>query len=144
MPRPVPARTLFLAAALLLGCSAADTPRDDAGAQAPSPAQAAPSSQAASDAAGVNKVLDPLQFADQRVRIAYDAAKKYAHVLEEIYCYCRCRENIGHRALVECFESDHGAHCDVCMNEAVIAARMTQDGKTPKEIQKAIDALYAG
>jgi hypothetical protein len=26
----------------------------------------------------------------------------------------------------------------------MIAARMTQDGKTPQEIQKAIDAYYAG
>lgn len=143
MSRPIPSRTVLIAAFLLLGCTAADTPRDDTGAQAPA-AQAAPSTQATSDAAGVNKVLDPLQFADPRTRAAYDAAKKYAHVLEEIYCYCRCKENIGHRALVECFETDHGSHCDVCMNEAMIAARMTQDGKTPKEIQKAIDALYAG
>ena len=49
-----------------------------------------------------------------------------------------------HRALVECFETDHASHCDVCMNEAIIAARMTEQGKTPKEIQKAIDAYYAG
>lgn len=143
MSRIADSRHLLLAAALLFGCSAADTPREDAGAPS-ADAQAAPSSQAAPDAAGVNKVLDPLGFADQRVRTAYDAAKQYAHVLEEIYCYCRCRENIGHRALVECFETDHAAHCDVCMNEAVIAARMTRDGKTPKEIQTAIDALYAG
>ena len=143
MSRPLRSRRFFLAAVLLVGCSAADTPRDEAGAPAVA-AEAAPSSQAAPDAAGVNKVMDPLGFADQRVRTAYDAAKKYAHVLEEIYCYCRCKENIGHRALVECFETDHAAQCDVCMNEAVIAARMTQDGKTPKEIQKAIDALYAG
>ena len=136
-----PHRSVILAALLLIGCDAAQS-SDQA---VPTPvAQAVPSTQATADAAGVNKVLDPLGFTDQRVRAAYDAAKKYAHVLEEIYCYCKCKENIGHRALVECFETEHASHCDVCMNEAVIAARMTQEGKTPKEIQKAIDALYAG
>jgi hypothetical protein len=131
-------RSLVLAALLLMGCDAAQTSD-----QTQSPVvQSAPSTQATPDA--VNKVLDPAGFADQRVRTAYEAAKKYAHVLEEIYCYCRCKENIGHRALVECFETDHASACDVCMNEAVIAARMTQEGRTPKEIQKAIDALYAG
>jgi hypothetical protein len=142
-------RSLVLAALLLVGCDAAQSGTDKSGtdksgsetAQTPA-VQSAPSTQATPDA--VNKVLDPAGFADQRVRTAYEAAKKYAHVLEEIYCYCRCKENIGHRALVECFETDHASHCDVCMNEAVIAARMTQDGKTPKEIQKAIDTLYAG
>ena len=133
-------RSLVLAALLLVGCDAAQSSRDSA----QNPALQAPSTQATPDAAGVNKVLDPAGFADQRVRTAYEAAKQYAHVLEEIYCYCRCKENIGHRALVECYETDHASHCDVCMNEAVIAARMTKEGKTSKEIQKAIDALYAG
>ena len=134
-------RRLPLLMALLLGCSPAESPRTAV--QEPA-AQAVPSTQAAPDAAGTNKVLDPAGFTDDRVRKAYEAAKQYAHVLENIYCYCRCKENIGHRALVECFETDHGSHCDVCMNEAIIAARMTQEGKTPKEIQKAIDAYYAG
>lgn len=132
---------LALSAVLLIGCDAAQPAADSTQASA---VQAAPSTQATADAAGVNNVLDPMGFADQRVRLAYDAAKKYAHVLEQIYCYCHCKKNVGHRALVECFETDHASNCDVCMNEAMIAARMTQDGKTPKEIQKAIDAYYAG
>ena len=134
-------RRSLLLIALVLGCSPAESPREPA--QEPA-VQAAPSTQVAADAAGTNKVLDPAGFTDDRVRKAYEAAKQYAHVLESIYCYCRCKENIGHRALVECFETDHASHCDVCMNEAIIAARMTQEGKTPKEIQKAIDAYYAG
>jgi len=135
------ARSLLIASLLLIGCDAAESSREPA--QAPS-LQSVPSTQATADAAGVNKVLDPAGFSDARVRTAYEAARKYAHVLEDIYCYCRCKENLGHRALVECFETDHASHCDVCMNEAVIAARMTQEGRTPKEIQKAIDAYYAG
>jgi hypothetical protein len=130
-----------LAAALLIACDGAP-PADTA--QQTSAVQAAPSTQASPDAAGVNKVLDPTGFGDPRVRAAYAAAKQYAQVLEEIYCYCHCKRSIGHRALIECYESDHASNCDVCMNEAMIAARMTKDGRTPKEIQKAIDALYAG
>lgn len=129
----------LLALALLLGCDA----RSNDSAQTPA-VQAPPTTRATADAAGVNKVLDPAGFSDPRVRAAYAAAKEYAHVLEEIYCYCHCKKNIGHRALIECYESDHASNCDVCMNEAVIAARMTKDGRTPQEIQKAIDALYAG
>lgn len=140
MSRPHTLR-LALSAVLLIGCDAAQPSADSTQTSA---AQTAPSTQATADAAGVNNVLDPMGFADPRVRLAYDAAKKYAHVLEEIYCYCHCKKNIGHRALVECFETDHASDCDVCMNEAMIAARMTQDGKTPKEIQKAIDGYYAG
>ena len=142
MPSVMHSRSLLLGALLLIGCDAAESAREPA-AQVPA-LQPAPSSQATADAAGVNKVLDPAGFADPRVRRAYEAAKKYAHVLESIYCYCRCKENIGHRALVECFETDHASNCDVCMNEAIIAARMTDEGRTPKEIQKAIDAYYAG
>lgn len=123
---------------IAFGCSG-DSPSNE---PAQSPAQSTPA--VAADAAATNHVLDPAGFQDARVRDAYAAAKEYAHVLESIYCYCRCKENIGHRALVECFETDHASHCDVCMNEAIIAARMTKEGKNPKEIQKAIDAYYAG
>ena len=132
-------QSLLIAALVLVGCSTAESSREPE-----ATSQSQPSVVAAPDAGATNKVLDAAGFQDARVRDAYTAAKKYAHVLESIYCYCRCKENIGHRALVECFESDHGSHCDVCMNEAIIAARMTEQGKTPKEIQKAIDALYAG
>ena len=143
MSHPCP---LLLAAFLTIGCTTADTSdhaQHTPAVQAPV-AQSTPSTQAPTDAAKVNKVLDPAGFADPKVRAAYEAAKQYAHVLEEIYCYCRCKENIGHRALVECFETGHATNCDVCMNSAIIAARMTKDGRTPKEINKALDALYAG
>ena len=145
MSHPTHRRSMLFAAVLLVGCGTADS--HDHAAQAPAaqaPVAQTPATQAAADAAGVNKVLDPAGFSDPRIRAAYEAAKQYAKVLEELYCYCRCKENIGHRALVECFETDHASHCDVCMNEAIIAAKMTRDGRTPKEIQKAIDALYAG
>lgn len=133
--------------ALVLGCLAIaaagcrDVPRATAG-DTPTPAVAAAPAVPV-DVLPANRVLDPQRFTDRRTRAAYTAAKQYATVLEKIYCYCRCKENIGHRALVECFETDHAEHCDACQMEAVVAARMSAEGKTPAEIQKAIDAYFA-
>jgi hypothetical protein len=133
---------VWMAALAILACAPQEQP--PAGNSGTPDQQVAPAPQAAADASRPNRVLDPNGWTDPQIRRAYTAAKQYAHVLEQIYCYCRCKENIGHRALVECFESDHGANCDVCMTEAITVARMTEQGKTPKEIQKAIDAYYAG
>lgn len=145
-PRPLRSRPLLLTAFLVIGCSNADNQdhTEHTPAVQASATQSTPSTQAPTDAAKVNKVLDPAGFTDPQVRAAYEAAKQYAHVLEEIYCYCRCKENIGHRALVECFETGHATDCNVCLNSAIVAARMTKDGRTPKEINTALDALYAG
>ncbi len=101
-----------------------------------------PVTVAAADAARPNRVADPAQFADPATRAAYMAARDNAGVLEHIYCHCHCHENIGHRALVECFETDHGAGCDICQTEANVAAKMTAEGHAPAEIQTAIDAYY--
>jgi hypothetical protein len=130
---------MWLPLAALIGCSRNDQaapPRREA---PPAPAGAAPV-----DAAGPSRVVDPARWTDTRVRSAYAAAKRYAGVIDQLYCHCKCKENIGHRSLLECFESDHGSMCDVCMTEALIAARMTEAGRTPREIQKAIDAYYVG
>ena len=132
---------LWIGLIVAVGCGGSG--RAAKGERAPAAgAESAPPSVNA-DASRPNKVLDPAVWTDPQQKAAYAAAKKYAHVLEQLYCYCRCKENIGHRALVECFESDHGSQCDVCMTEAMIAARMTDQGRTPPEIQKAIDAYYA-
>ena len=131
----------------LLGCG----PRSESGVRGSSAASSASAASAApataatpADASRPNAVLDPASFADSGTRAAYAAAKQYAHVLEGIYCYCHCKENIGHRALVQCFETDHAASCDICQNEAIVAARMTSEGRSVAEIQAAIDAYYKG
>ena len=74
---------------------------------------------------------------------AYAAARDTPALLDGLYCHCHCRENANHRSLLTCFESEHGAYCDICMNEAEMAWEMTQQGKTPKEIRVAVDEYYA-
>ncbi len=49
---------------------------------------------------------------------AYAAARSAPHMLDGVYCHCDCSKHAGHRSLLTCFESDHGAFCDICMGEA--------------------------
>ena len=135
------------ALAALAACAHRDTPpsRDSSTATAAaSTSPAAPPARASADAVRPNRVLDSAQFADPKTAAAYAAAKSQAAVLEHVYCYCHCHENIGHRALVECFESEHGAGCDICQMEATVAAKMADEGHSAAEIQKAIDVYYQG
>lgn len=79
-----------------------------------------------------------------RIRTVYAQAREIPEVLDGLYCHCDCSKHAGHRSLLTCFESDHGAACDICLTEAAIAHRMTMGGKSLEEIRAAIDALYGG
>ncbi len=72
----------------------------------------------------------------------YRMAAEIPEVLDGLYCYCDCHHNFGHRSLLDCFKSDHGGNCDVCMNEVRIAYRMHKEGKTLQQIRQVIDATY--
>lgn len=73
---------------------------------------------------------------------AYEAARRYPLVLDGLYCHCQCHENFDHRSLLTCFESEHGASCEVCMGEANLAARMHEQGATLDQIRQAVDAQF--
>lgn len=75
---------------------------------------------------------------------AYAAARAIPQVLDGLYCHCDCAKHSGHRSLLTCFESDHGAYCDICMGQAMLAARMTHDGHSLLEIRDAIDRQFGG
>ncbi len=88
-------------------------------------------------------VQSPAQWADQpEVAEVYRMAAEIPDVLDGLYCYCDCHHNFGHRSLLDCFQSDHGGNCDVCMNEVRIAYRMHKEGKTLQQIRQVIDASY--
>lgn len=73
---------------------------------------------------------------------AYAAARAAAATLDGVYCHCDCSKHSGHRSLLTCFESDHGAFCDICMGEAMMAAEMAGRGTSLQEIRAAIDARF--
>jgi len=68
---------------------------------------------------------------------AYVMAAKIPNVLYQLPCYCYC-ERIGHNSLHTCFESTHGAHCGICMKEAVYAYEQTKLNRTPAQIRAGI------
>ncbi len=73
---------------------------------------------------------------------AYAAARAAAGMLDGVYCHCDCSKHAGHRSLLTCFETEHGAYCDICMGEAMMTAQMAARGTSLKEIRAAIDARF--
>ena len=68
---------------------------------------------------------------------AYELAAKIPGVINQLPCYCYC-ERIGHKSLHTCYESDHGAHCGICMKEVFYAYQQTKLHKTPAQIREGI------
>ncbi len=98
------------------------------------------------DPAPAASQLMPILPADQRVGEnfkypfqvhAYELATKIPVVLAQLPCYCYC-ERIGHSSLHTCFESNHGAHCGICMKEVYYAYEQTKLKKTPTQIRNGI------
>jgi len=73
---------------------------------------------------------------------AYAAARAAPATLDGVYCHCDCSKHSGHRSLLTCFESDHGAFCDICMGEAMMASGMAARGQSLMEIRAAIDRQF--
>lgn len=79
---------------------------------------------------------------DPRVAQVYAEVAQIASVVDGIYCYCHCSRHSGHYSLLTCFESDHGAGCNVCLGAAHMAYVMTQQGASLDEIRQAIDQQF--
>ena len=73
---------------------------------------------------------------------AYAAARRAAATLDGVYCHCDCSKHSGHRSLLTCFESDHGAFCDICMGEAMLTSQLAARGTSLDEIRAAIDRQF--
>ena len=52
--------------------------------------------------------LSPQQFSG-KVQKAYTVARMIPEVLDRLYCYCRCRENFGHKNLLTCYVDTHAS-----------------------------------
>ena len=55
-----------------------------------------------------NPTLSPQMFSG-KVRRAYQIARTIPEVLDGLYCYCRCRENSGHKNLLSCYVDTHAS-----------------------------------
>jgi hypothetical protein len=74
----------------------------------------------------------------------YRQVAEIPQVIDGLYCYCDCRYHADHYSLFDCFRDDHGAACDICLVQAELAYRMTQEGRTLQEIRATTDRLYGG
>jgi len=70
---------------------------------------------------------------------AYELAAKIPTTLHQQPCYCYC-DRMGHNSLHSCFESAHGARCDICLKELYYSYSEHKKGKTAAQIRKGIIA----
>jgi hypothetical protein len=135
------------AAFLLTGCGAsneAETPKD-------------PHDHANTDlretTASIEKLPTFLDKVDPNIKTVYAIAGANLDTIKHMPCYCGCGESAGHKDNSNCFIKevntdgsvvwdDHGTRCGTCMEIAVIASKMKQDGGTLKEIRTFIDEKY--
>ncbi len=87
------------------------------------------------------------------MRLVYQMAGTATDIIEWMPCYCGCGESAGHDSNLNCFIDevredgsvvwdDHGTRCQVCLDIAVQSVKMTQEGKSLKEIREFIDENY--
>ena len=73
---------------------------------------------------------------------AYNVALKNRDVLDYMYCYCNCKQSIGHKSLLSCFTDDHAANCGICQDQAFYAAELTAKGYDLAQVRMAEDKKY--
>jgi len=81
-------------------------------------------------------LVDPDTYRIPYIAETYKIAGENRAALDKQFCYCYCalNEKFKHKSLLTCFTDGHGANCGICMRQARETAKMTKDGKTPKEI----------
>jgi hypothetical protein len=74
----------------------------------------------------------------------YTMAARIPSVLDGLYCHCDCHERDDKRSLLECFEDEMGSSCGICSGQARLAYELHEQGKSLRQIRKAVDAQYGG
>jgi hypothetical protein len=90
----------------------------------------------------LNPTLSPDQFSG-KVKKAYQVAKEIPQTLAQLPCFCYC-DTIGHKSLHSCYEDDHATGCTVCVDSALSASELKQQGISDGEIRDRLIAKYGG
>jgi hypothetical protein len=101
-----------------------------------------PAFQDAKSAMNLPPTLPPEQFYGP-TREAYRVVKEIPETIAQLPCYCHCDASIGHKSLHSCFQDTHASQCVVCVQEALIAYNLQQNGLTPAQIRERIIAQYS-
>lgn len=91
--------------------------------------------------------LNPDQFKDPEIREMYKTAFLLRRVLLQLPCHCACHERAGHKSLYACYvaavgDACYSAECEVCLDEAKIAAAMNKQGASVEDIRGALAAQF--
>lgn len=81
---------------------------------------------------------------DPEVLAAYAAARAYPAIFDGLYCACECRDSMGHRSLLSCFESRQPTGCAGCREQALLVGRLAKEGRSLADVRQAIDHKYGG
>ena len=98
----------------------------------------APDAAASSD----SLTLNPDLF-EGETRAAYLSAQKHPELLAQLDCYCGCEQHEGHRNLLDCFRSNHGATCATYTGEAVTAGQLFENGTPVEQIRVILRQRYS-
>jgi len=52
--------------------------------------------------------LDPALFVG-KAAVSHRVAREIPDVLDQLYCYCRCDKQLGHKSLLSCYTDGHAA-----------------------------------
>jgi hypothetical protein len=52
--------------------------------------------------------LDPALFV-RKAAASHRVAREIPDVLDQLYCYCRCDKQLGHKSLLSCYTDGHAA-----------------------------------
>jgi hypothetical protein len=85
------------------------------------------------------ETISPTEFSDVVVQNAYILATRVKKILYQQPCYCHCDRSQGHKSLLDCFASKHGAACGVCMREAIYSYEQSHHGKNAAQIRAGIE-----
>ena len=88
------------------------------------------------------ETLSPANFTGITAQ-AYQAAREIPEVLDSLYCYCDCEKHFSHKSLLSCYVDEHAMHCDICINEALMAYELHRQGKDIITIRKAVDEKFS-
>jgi len=92
-------------------------------------------------------------YTSPAVELGYRIAVKHPELLTVNTCYCFC-DAMGHRSLLNCFIKEkkplfgsrfdaHGADCNICYGEAMMALLWHELGATEAEIQAGMAKRFA-
>jgi len=100
--------------------------------------------RASADAAGASNglTLNPELFQGE-THEAYLVAQQHPDLLAQLDCYCGCQQHEGHKNLLDCFRTNHGATCATCTGEAVAAGQLYENGTPVEQIRALLYQRYA-